>query len=232
MNIVARTERTVMVPLQDVLEYISYIDDLKTKTVLTIPDPIINSGYRNWFHDPDVTRHNAHGLFPYGKRAMEEYKASLESNDIICWAVLIEMKKKDIIPKTDGFTQNDIVLEHDIYTHIGNITLQRVNWVYRSAEMAIVMGEKDYWGKGYATEALTALFDHGFNRLNLHRIWSGTANTNTGMQKVFEKLHMFHEGTFIDAMFLNGRWVDIIEYAVLRDIWHTYHKNPYLEEEK
>jgi RimJ/RimL family protein N-acetyltransferase len=106
------------------------------------------------------------------------------------------------------------------YIHIGNITLQRINWIYRSAEMAIVIGEKGFWRLGFATEALTKLYDHGFDRMNLHRIWSGTAATNKGMIRTFEKLGMAHEGTFMDAMFLQGKYVDVVEYGIIKDNWN------------
>ena len=69
------------------------------------------------------------------------------------------------------------------------------------------------------SEALTALYDHGFNRMNLHRIWSGTAATNEGMRAVFVKLGMKEEGVFREAMFLNGYWTDVLEYAIIEDEW-------------
>ncbi len=193
MNIIAKTKRTVLVPFQDVLDQILYGTEIEEEE--------IESNYRQWFHDPDITQHNHHGLFPYSKKAMKEYRSTLENNDLIVWAIIVKKRSENY--------------------HIGNITLQKINWIYRSAEMAIVIGEKSYWSLGYATETLTALFNHGFNRLNLHRIWSGTAQTNGGMIRVFQKLKMKHEGTFKDAMFLNSDWVDVMEFAVLEPEWHT-----------
>jgi RimJ/RimL family protein N-acetyltransferase len=159
------------------------------------------TNYFSWMNDPIVTKYNSWGLFPYTKRTANEYMKYLETtNDAIAWAVMVH-------------TMDGLI-------HIGNITLQYINWINRSAEMAIVIGEKDYWNKGYATEALTVLYNHGFHKLNLHRIWSGTAQTNIGMIKTFEKLGMAHEGTFMDAMFLDGVYTDIVEYAILEDCWN------------
>jgi len=153
------------------------------------------TNYRAWFSDRSVTRYNSHGLFPYTQEAQKAFMQSLRDNTAVVWGLLAGGK------------------------HIGNITLQRINWIYRSAEMAIVIGEKDCWGAGYATEALTALYDHGFNRMNLRRIWSGTAATNEGMRAVFVKLGMKEEGVFREAMFLNGYWTDVLEYAIIEDEW-------------
>ena len=171
--------------------------------------------YRQWFHDPDVTKHNSHGLFPYTKEQMAKFLAQLESSDNLVWAVMAKPEEKG-----RGFPKYE---KHGLYyldgLHIGNITLQQINWIYRSAEFACVFGKKNYWGKGYGTEAAKMIFNHGFKRLNLHRIWTGTASTNIGMQKIAGKLGMKKEGVFKEAMFLNGEWIDIVEYGILAKDW-------------
>ena len=171
--------------------------------------------YRQWFHDPDVTKHNSHGLFPYTKEQMAKFLAQLESSDDLVWAVIVKIQKQ--INPIKHFP-NLPPKEYEDF-HIGNITLQCIHQIYRSAEFACVFGEKDYWGRGYGTEAAKMIFNHGFKRLNLHRIWTGTASTNIGMQKIAEKLGMKKEGVFKEAMFLNGEYVDIIEYGILAKDW-------------
>ena len=201
ISIVAKTKRLVLVNLIDLF------------------DADYPTNYRSWLTDPDVTRYNSHGLFPYTPEAMRRYVESLkESRDIIVWAVLIKPVLSSNNSEPCPFDEHGRI-GAVFGKHIGNVTLQRINWIYRSAEMALVIGEKDHWGAGYATEALTALYDHGFNRMNLHRIWSGTAATNEGMRAVFVKLGMKEEGVFREAMFLNGYWTDVVEYAVLEDEW-------------
>lgn len=166
--------------------------------------------YQNWFHDPDVTKYNSHGLFPYTKEKQESFMNSIENNERIVFAIHV------LIP--DYYTYKT---ENTVWDYIGNISLQSINWVYKSAEIAWVIGEKEYWGKGIATEAGKIILHHGFNRLNLHRIWSGTAATNKGMQRVFEKLKFKKEGIFIDGMFLDGEYVDIYNYAITDKEWRT-----------
>ena len=160
----------------------------------------ITDEYLNWFNNPIVTRFNSHGLGSYIKQDAEKY---------------LENSKDDII---------FAVYEKDKYIHIGNISLQRINYINRSAEFACVFGKTEYWGKGYATESLKVLFEHGFNKLNLHRIWSGTAAPNIGMQKVFEKLGMMEEGKFFDGAWLNGQYHDIICYGLLAEEWRDNKK--------
>jgi [ribosomal protein S5]-alanine N-acetyltransferase len=160
--------------------------------------------YFSAFYDQEVTKYNSHGLFPYTEKQKGAFLAQLEAADNIIWAIL-----KENASQYSGISE----------THIGNISLQNINWINRSAEFAVVIWNKNYWGKGYCTEAARLLFAHGFNKLNLHRIWTGTAATNIGMQKVAEKLGMKKEGVFRNAAFLNGQYVDVLEYGILRLEW-------------
>ena len=54
---------------------------------------------------------------------------------------------------------------------IGNCQFHDIDWRNRSAEIGIMIGEKSYWNKGYGTETMRLMLEHGFNNLNLHRIW-------------------------------------------------------------
>lgn len=175
----------------------------------------ITEQYRTWFHDAEVTKHNSHGLFPYTKEQMARFLAQLESSDDIVWAVIVKEKAGiQAVPGKESIPE----------IHIGNVTLQRINWIYRSAEFACVFGRKEYWDKGYGTETARTIFNHGFSRLNLHRIWTGTAATNIGMQRIAEKLGMKKEGVFKDAMFLNSKYVDIFEYGILESEFYKANK--------
>ena len=158
------------------------------------------SDYRKWFHDQEVTKHNSHGLFPYTKKEESVWRNKIENNEIIVWAIMAKIMP--IAPIS--------------IKHIGNISLQSINWINRSAEFAIVIGEKAFWCGGYGTNSLKILIDHGFEKLNLNRIWSGTAETNERMIKVFMNLGMTHEGIFREAVFLNGEYVNVQCWSILK----------------
>ncbi len=166
-----------------------------------------NSNYYAWMHDQEVTRYNSHGLFPYTKKEEDEWRQAIIDNKIIAWAIVKKIGPKELAGHPVKRTE---------MIHIGNVSLQSFNWINRSAEIAIVIGEKQYWGKGYATKAFDIMISHGFMKLNLHRIWSGTASINNGMIRVFEKVGMQYEGTFRDGTFLNGRYVDVVCYAAIQ----------------
>jgi ribosomal-protein-alanine N-acetyltransferase len=154
----------------------------------------ISGNYRHWFNDPEVVRFNSHGRFPMTPQKLLEFvEFSKKSNTVLLLAVI----------------------DLDTNVHIGNISLQNINWIDRNAEIAFLLGEKDFWGKGVMEEAGRLLIRHGFDTLNLHRIYCGTSSANIGMQRLAEKLDMKREGVKKDAFFKDGVYHDIIEYGHL-----------------
>ena len=152
--------------------------------------------YPGWFNDAEVCNGNSHHVFPYPREAALEYI-------------------RDAV-KTRGALILAIVLrEGDC--HIGNIALQDIHPVNRSAELSIVIGERDAWGSGFAYEAAALLVAHGFTTLNLQRIGCGTFSENTAMQKLARRLGMQEEGRRRQAVFKDGRYVDVVEFGLLRD---------------
>lgn len=160
--------------------------------VLTEDD--IQGNYQFWLNDPEVVKYNAHGRFPQTPDKLKDYvRSALNSNAALVLAVVdIESQK-----------------------HIGNISLQSINWIDRNAEIAFLLGETEYSGKGVMLEAGQLLIRHGFEALNLHRIYCGTSAENIGMQKLAAKLGMHEEGIRRDAIFKNGKYINIIEYGLI-----------------
>lgn len=156
----------------------------------------IEGPYQDWLNNPVVCEFNSHCRFPQTPQDLHNYIVGLEGkNDNIVLA-LIDLEK---------------------HIHIGNISLQNIDLIDRNAEMAFLMGETDYWGKGYAFEAASAIIDHAFKQLNLHRIYLGTADNNLRMQKLAIKLGFHEEGRRREALYKNGIYHDIIEYGIVRE---------------
>ena len=53
---------------------------------------------------------------------------------------------------------------------IGTIGLHSVDHINRTATLGIFIGNKNYWSKGYGTEAIQLISDFAFNYLNLNNI--------------------------------------------------------------
>ena len=67
----------------------------------------------------------------------------------------------------------------------GFIDLDHLN---QTAEVGIFIGNKDYWNKGYGSEALRLLMDFGFKALNLHNIGLTAWAFNKRAIKCYEKI--------------------------------------------
>ncbi|MFC1918266.1 GNAT family N-acetyltransferase, partial [Chloroflexota bacterium] len=72
-------------------------------------------------------------------------------------------------------------------SHIGNCTYYNVDRKKGEAEVGIMIGEKDYWGRGYGSEALQALVKHIFRRTKLDRLYLKTLDWNLRAQRCFAK---------------------------------------------
>lgn len=92
--------------------------------------------------------------------------------------------------------------------HIGNIKLGPINTHHSHAEIGLLIGHRDCWGKGYACEAIAALTRFAFEDLNLHKIVAGAYEDNKGSTKAFLKAGYSLEGTFKSHWWSNGRFQD------------------------
>jgi RimJ/RimL family protein N-acetyltransferase len=89
--------------------------------------------------------------------------------------------------------------------------------VYRfSAEVGYWLG-RAHWGKGIATRVLAALTRYGFERHGMVRLFAGVFDGNVASIRVLEKCGFTCEGVARKAAFKAGRFVDVLQYAKLRD---------------
>ncbi len=92
--------------------------------------------------------------------------------------------------------------------HIGNIKLGNIHKVHRYCDLGLLIGEKEFWGKGIATEAITSATKYGFEILNLHKIFATVWEPNVGSYKAFIKAGYVEVGIFKKHIFLDGKYVD------------------------
>ena len=106
--------------------------------------------------------------------------------------------------------------EHDTWKLIGNCGFFEFNWRCRSAEVGIFIGQKSIWNKGYGTEVMRLLLKHGFETLNLNRIFLRVYATNLRAIRCYEKAGFVHEGRLRQAEYKHGEYVDFHVMSVLR----------------
>lgn len=71
--------------------------------------------------------------------------------------------------------------------HIGNCVFYDINETKGEAELGIMIGNHDFWDKGYGADAVATLVNYIFRRTNLKRIYLKTLDWNMRAQKCFQK---------------------------------------------
>lgn len=155
--------------------------------------------FHRWFNDPEVTRFLGQ---PFPALSMSQQRAFIENmhNDRGCRAYSIVLK--------DG-------------TLIGNCELRSLNWTARSCELALAIGEKQYWGQGYGGEALALLLRIAFEGLNMHKVWLTCAAYNERGLRAYRRTGFREDGRLRDDRFLDGRYHDTMVMSILEAEWRA-----------
>ena len=127
--------------------------------------------FAGWAHDPEVTTH----LTWRPHVSVEMTKAMLE-RVVEAWE--------------QGLRFPFVIAEKNTIQLVGMIEIRMEN---HKAELGYVLA-KEFWGKGYMTEAVRALIDWAFQQPSMYRVYATTSVENFGSQRVMEKAGMQREG--------------------------------------
>jgi RimJ/RimL family protein N-acetyltransferase len=104
-------------------------------------------------------------------------------------------------------------------TPIGQVMMVNVLPHHRVAMLGILIGEPDYWGVGYGTDALLLIIDYAFDWLDFRRLWLGTMAINARMSRVAQKIGFRLEACQRGLWYAGGAWCDSLFYGLLREEW-------------
>ena len=146
--------------------------------------------------DPEVVR-----FMPWGPNSPAQTKSYIRR--VMGWACQKHRSKFElaVILKSEGKL-------------IGGCGIRIQEPVLRTGDMGYCFN-RNYWGKGYATEASKALIQFGFSELRMHRIWATCDTPNRASARVLEKVGMKREGHFRQDVLQKGVWRDSYFYAIL-----------------
>ncbi|WP_188316366.1 GNAT family N-acetyltransferase [Solihabitans fulvus] len=125
---------------------------------------------------------------------------------------LYEGRRED--PHTLGFA---IIANNDPGRLIGQCALFNQHQVARTAELGILIGDRDYWGRGCGTEAVSLLADYGFRLRNLHKVHLSVNATNPRAIRAYQKAGFTEEGRRRKHLWNDGEYVDLVLMGRLRD---------------
>ena len=102
---------------------------------------------------------------------------------------------------------------------VGDCTLEveHPGWDYAEVGYAV---HPDHWGNGYATDAVDCLARFAFTELGLHKLGADVYETNPPSRRVLEKVGFREEGRRRSHAFVQGEYVDLVEFGLLADKWN------------
>lgn len=152
-----------------------------------------------WSNDPDV-RHYARNVLPNTLEDVKKWLEPHERNGAPEFIVMTIWHKKDKKP-------------------IGAAGLGDIKWFNRWANAFLQIGDKNYWGKGVATEATKLLLQYAFEEVNLNKVSGQIILDNIGSWKVAEKVGFKFEGVLEQEFYVDGKYKDTKRYSYTRDMW-------------
>ncbi|MBT6535229.1 MAG: GNAT family N-acetyltransferase [Rhodospirillaceae bacterium] len=155
-----------------------------------------NDRYHAWLNDDELNR--------YSERRGTSY-----SHD-------------DILAYLDDANTSPALLQQGVFmiednNHVGNISLRVTNVGARVAEVATLIGEKDYWGRGVIVDAGKALIHFAFQNLKLRKVTLGNYAINRASTFKSRQLGAKPEGRFRQAALIDGEYVDVLEFGLFAE---------------
>lgn len=102
---------------------------------------------------------------------------------------------------------------------IGEIGLDVVDWPGGDAFVGLGIGETEYWGRGYGTDAMNVILGYAFTELNLRRITLNVFAYNPRAIRSYEKAGFRHEGRKRLLLQREGQRWDELYMGILREEW-------------
>ncbi len=100
---------------------------------------------------------------------------------------------------------------------LGHAGFYRIDHRVRAAEYAIMLGDKEHWGRGLGTAVSRRLVAYGFEALNLNRVALSVLAHNDRARRLYAALGFREEGVLRQAQFKGGRYCDLVLMALLRE---------------
>lgn len=170
---------------------------------LVAPDPAGDAAkFAKWMSDSEFVR--LLDTDPARLLSVGKHKEWLEKD-------LLEEQKNDEL----FFLIRTLVEERTI----GFVGLDGIRWVHGDAWVGIGLGEREYWGKGYGTDAMQILQRYAFDELNLHRLSLNVFDYNQRAIRSYEKAGFIVEGRSRQYLNREGQRFDMIFMGILREEW-------------
>jgi RimJ/RimL family protein N-acetyltransferase len=160
------------------------------------------------------------------KNEIFEYRHDTETNKYQGWipksieeveSFIEKISKQINVPET-WFQCVIIVKETQII--IGDLGIHFLDTGNKQVEIGCTLN-KNFQNHGYATESIKRVIDYLFKELNKHRIITSIDPDNKNSIRLVERIGFRKEAHFVESLFINGKWVDDLIYAMIEKDWET-----------
>lgn len=159
---------------------------------------LYDENYFRWLRNLDVVinLYRIEYLKPINFKLVEEYVQNLWQSDTDCFFAIYDKASQKFI---------------------GTQRIGHINWRAGIADMGIMIGDTEYWGKGCGNAALELAIKYSFTTLSLRKLGGGTASNNIAMCRCFEKLGFIREAVKRKELLINGKFIDHVFYGLLKE---------------
>jgi len=167
-----------------------------TKTFLkALEEKDLDKVFR-WKNNIELSRLVKAHPFPVAKHEMREwYKRNQSDKNQILWGIY-EVQKRSLI---------------------GIVRLMFIDWISKTAEFGIYIGDRTHTGKGIGKEVLKLVLDFSFYDINLHRVHLKVNESNTKAINLYKAYGFRKEGILREHFWLNGKYENIIIMGLLEN---------------
>lgn len=156
----------------------------------------VTDRYVSWLNDFEVTQYLQARFSKHDLESTGAYVKSHNSVDRFLFGIFD--KEKDI--------------------HIGNYSLN-VNHIHQTAVQGVLLGDKEYWGRGVVLETRAGLLDTCFSEMGLFKVIGGALAPNLPSIFNYKRQGWTMEGIQRAHYICDDKRVDCIHFCMFRDDW-------------
>jgi len=111
-----------------------------------------------------------------------------------------------------------VIIEKETQKIVGDLGIHFLDNENKQVEIGCTLN-KYFQNRGYATESIKRVIEYLFNELKKHRIITSIDPDNKNAIRLVERIGFRKEAHFVESLFLNGKWVDDLIYALIEKDW-------------
>jgi RimJ/RimL family protein N-acetyltransferase len=152
----------------------------------------VTEDYVNWFSNKQVTSYSDNQYRSFSLESEKNYvKNCLGNNDVDLYGIFCKSK------------------------HIGNLVISGLTSAHKRAEIAYIIGDTNFWGKGYGSIAVAEIIKKAKTNYKLYKLYAGLAEGNKGSEIILRKNGFLLEGRRKNHLFYSQKWCDQLDFGLI-----------------